>query len=469
VHPPTSAVLIFFTLYDSMAYANAGIGSELMSTGRDGFCIRALRTAAGNYLMKLKISLIKLLLPAVVIALVCTDISFLIAREFPIMDDYVYAKRFPLKNIKNTEIIFVDSSDQTFKTLGTPVEEKGWLPFTRSMYIEVFSRILKGNPKVLGVDIFYDGVKDLKDDLKFIKMLESAKNNVVLAVFSDELDKFLLFKNNSDNSGRFYKGNENISIGNIRIMYPSSYGGETKLIIEPVHEKTIWYNSFPIEVARIYLNSEFDAYPSADTSESSSASASAKTFNSPPYATMGDTKIPTDTQYCRKVMLINYIGGFEVFQTIPFEKIKDTDPAVFKDKIVLIGSSSKTVGDIHNSPLSPETPGTLVLANAIDTIVNRRFITPMNMPHQAAHVFLLCMAVIILNFYTRKTLCMSLTVVTIIGVKIITDALFYHHGIYVLFAPLALGAVMSAFFAALLKIHMDASAPAAILNPKAGK
>jgi len=256
----------------------------------------------------------------------------------------------------------------------------------------------------------------------------------------------------------------------VRTTFSSSYGGLTKLEIEPVYEKANLYNSFPIEVARIYLDAEFDA----DASEN----ASAKTFFNfnPPYASIGDIRIPTNTQYCRKIMLINYIGGFEAFKTIPFEKVKDTDPAVFKDKIVLVGSSAKTVGDIHATPLSPEIPGTLVLANAIDTIINRRFITPMNINHQAVHVFLLCMAVIVLTFYTRKTVCVSLTVVTIIGVKIITDMLFYRHGVYVLFAPLALGAVLSAFFAAMLKVHLaafapdfNAAAPDAVVNPETCK
>ncbi len=86
-------------------------------------------------------------------------------------------------------------------------------------------------------------------------------------------------------------------------------------------------------------------------------------------ATIGSLEIP-DVD-----MFINYIGDKDAFTSIPFGEIFAINPAVFTNKIILIGASAELVGDIYFTPISRKTPGVVIIANMIHSIYN----TPQNL------------------------------------------------------------------------------------------
>ncbi|MBF0520589.1 MAG: CHASE2 domain-containing protein [Nitrospirae bacterium] len=100
------------------------------------------------------------------IAYFVSDISFIIREYLPIIDDYLYGRRFPTKSKSTTPILIVEIDDET-------VKRYGYLPYKRSLYGEVISRILEGKPKVLGIDIFFirlETLKTISNLLRYLKM-----------------------------------------------------------------------------------------------------------------------------------------------------------------------------------------------------------------------------------------------------------------------------------------------------------
>jgi adenylate cyclase len=60
------------------------------------------------------------------------------------------------------------------------------------------------------------------------------------------------------------------------------------------------------------------------------------------------------------------------------------DPAVFADRLVLIGSSATGVGDVFASPFGPTEPGVLLHATILDTLLRRDFLHAPSAPMAAA-------------------------------------------------------------------------------------
>jgi adenylate cyclase len=88
---------------------------------------------------------------------------------------------------------------------------------------------------------------------------------------------------------------------------------------------------------------------------------------------LGDTLIPTDEG---GRMLINYRGPAGTF---PFYSVTDIihgrlDPALFENKIVLVGATATGIYDLRVTPFSPVYPGVEIHATVIDNILHKDFI-----------------------------------------------------------------------------------------------
>ncbi|MBF0320999.1 MAG: CHASE2 domain-containing protein [Nitrospirae bacterium] len=359
-----------------------------------------------------------------------TDTGFYAALKFPVVDDYFYSRQFPISGGKAGNIIIVGIDDNK-------AERFGKLLYKRSVYAEVLAKILEGRPKAIGVDIFLEGVRDLKDDLRLIKMLNAANGNIVLAVLVRETDKFLLNADNITSKG-YFNGNELVTLANVQgIIRKSSYGGITKLLLNPqFDEDEKKYYPFPIVILTKYFNADFDAFP----------------YGYDDNATIGDVSIPTFTdKYWDRYMYINYVGGLEAFNPVPFDKVPQMNPEVFRDKIVLIGTVGDLMSDNHQTPLSKITPGIVINANIIHTILNKRFIAPLGHEFQWLIVFIAAIAVFVLFYYAKTKISIPTALLTLAIVKLTIDLLFSRYGLYVQFFPFIVSMAFVSMCAVILR------------------
>ncbi|MBF0464947.1 MAG: CHASE2 domain-containing protein [Nitrospirae bacterium] len=350
------------------------------------------------------------------IAYFVTDISFIIREYLPIIDDYLYGRRFPTKSKSTTPILIVEIDDET-------VKRYGYLPYKRSLYSEVISRILEGKPKVLGIDIFFYKIRDLKDDIKLIKILENANTNVVFAYEKDELERLLL---NQVNHKTAHRNNDNVTFANIKITYYSHNNEEIATDVNTDTFKDKYYLPFPVAVVSRYLGGkDYDPYGDPEFDIFSSGIRHCK---------LGNIAIPSFYKnFLSYYTFINYTN--KKFPSIPFWRVKETEPAVFKDKIVLIAATAQPLGDIHSTPISKKTPGTYILAYTIDMLLNGNFITPVEEKYQKALTFLAAFVISLITLTLKRLPAFFATIFSIIVIKLVTDMLFYHYLLYMYFAP----------------------------------
>ncbi|MBF0519118.1 MAG: CHASE2 domain-containing protein, partial [Nitrospirae bacterium] len=340
-----------------------------------------------------------------------TDVSFIIKEKLPIIDDYLYGRRFPTKSKGTTPVLIVDINDETVKRYG----------YVRPMYADVIEGILKGKPKVLAIDNFFCRIRDLKEDLKLIKIFENAESNIVLAYFSQELDSFLLRQINPETHERIYKNNNKVTIANITIAIPSKNNEITAFVLNPDYFSYEQYLPFPMEVVSKYVGGAVYV-PYADAGFD---------FNTAGirHCKLGDMMIPSMYESIPDYYtFINYTD--REFPSIPLWRVNETDSTVFKDKIVLIGASAPLAGDILSSPASKKIPGVYILAHAIDMLLNRNFITPVELKLQKVMTFLAAFVISIISLTLKRLPAFFVTIFSIIVIKLLTDVLFYHYLLY---------------------------------------
>jgi len=88
---------------------------------------------------------------------------------------------------------------------------------------------------------------------------------------------------------------------------------------------------------------------------------------------IGNNKIPTDNN-C--FLRINYKSPSGFYRKISFLDVLNNNfnKGFFKDKIVMIGSSSKELGDVKKIPGNSKAPGVEIHASALSTLMDRDFV-----------------------------------------------------------------------------------------------
>ncbi|NOH03271.1 MAG: adenylate/guanylate cyclase domain-containing protein [Chloroflexi bacterium] len=120
------------------------------------------------------------------------------------------------------------------------------------------------------------------------------------------------------------------------------------------------YFNWAFDIARLYLNVEPPIFQSNSSLQ----------FNGQSVPLNGG------------VMLVNYAGPAKTYPTYSASDVHDgitleQNPDAFRGKIVLIGATTVTLQDIYPTPFSAAvpTPGVEIVANAVDTIINGKYIS----------------------------------------------------------------------------------------------
>lgn len=121
-------------------------------------------------------------------------------------------------------------------------------------------------------------------------------------------------------------------------------------------------------------------------------------YNKTPSEIIAEKKIVLDVN---DEMLINYRGGFEMFDYISYADVIDgkIPKEKIKDKIVLVGGTATGLFDFKPIPYAPVFPGVEIHANAISNIINGNFLRPVSGVWAFLMVLIFCAAS---GFYLAK-------------------------------------------------------------------
>ncbi len=301
-----------------------------------------------------------------VILCMCIDI-FARNPEWGLFDKYEWDLvdlRFKIRNSYcskkiNENIVIIDIDEFT---LGK-VEEIGQWPFPRSYYADLVKSLKEDGAHVVCFDILLSEPDrtDRNNDLLFAGAMKETKNVILPMEFSNQTLPFNSFKQ-TDNIIEISKAvlpvkelRETCSLTGFVDISPESDGVFRKVNLKKYyHDKEFMY--FSLAIATYILN-----------------------------VTPDDLNISADK---KGKMFVNYQGGYKTFKYIPFYEVykktyKKTSKNFFKDKYVIIGSSAPGLGDLKSTPVSNLLPGVEIQATALNTILNRDYITRSYFPVDA--------------------------------------------------------------------------------------
>ncbi|MFA6456904.1 MAG: adenylate/guanylate cyclase domain-containing protein, partial [Bacteroidota bacterium] len=111
----------------------------------------------------------------------------------------------------------------------------------------------------------------------------------------------------------------------------------------------------------------------------------------------GQMEIPLDDH---GYLTVDYAGQNTVYKQISFQEVLDAfvkkdaaTLAMFKDAVVIIGPTARSIGDHNPTPLADISPNCYVHANVYDQIISGKYISPA--PRNAQLMFLIIMALIV--------------------------------------------------------------------------
>lgn len=278
----------------------------------------------------------------------------------------------PESRKKDTRIVLVLFDEMTLKRYSIS-PSSGKFPALKEVNIAI-THVLKGRPEVVGVQIAYsiDTIDD--EDISMLRLLDKASSAIVINVNPGRATKHAT-KNSQVNQSNGFTF-KNIRLAN-QCTIQGSPSGETISTDVVMGDDGVEYRPFPVVISEIFLGRHI---------EDSKLSG---------YGFIGKV---LDSNFPSHEMLINYVGGLDYFDSISFAKVLDTDPKYFKNKIVLFGVSADSYKDFYETILSPKTPGIVVHANAIHTIINNHLIRGIDSQGIRAFItFILCLILVALS------------------------------------------------------------------------
>jgi adenylate cyclase len=295
-----------------------------------------------------------LLLGTVVVVLIFQVVALLPGVTTP-LERIEYSLRDALMRLRgvqkpSADIAIVAIDDFSFNWTGYQ-----W-PWPRSYLAEIVDQVNAGGGKVVGVDVFlFEPDKEPKNDQAFadalgkvpsaatvVQIVENPNDNFTVSTFSQPLSPY---RKVLDGSGiTAFTRDEDAIVRSVQAF--DNYNGKT-------------YYHWAFEVARLYLGVDPPANPSSTSLQ----------FNG--------QAVPLR----HGQLLVNFAGPAGTYPTYSASNVHDgitleENPDAFRGKIVLIGTTTVTMQDVHPTPFSTQipTPGVEIVANAIDTLINGKFL-----------------------------------------------------------------------------------------------
>lgn len=280
---------------------------------------------------------------------------------------YLFSK--PIKDAEKIVIIAIDHASIQKLNLK-------W-PWKRKIYAELIRNISAASPKVIGMDIVFSGKSDPLDDQELLDTFKS-RPNIILAYTLGETNTMPLpeFINAVDAIGYVNKPTRPADKESEKIIRQLStfYVNDKEKKINPSIETLLLMNYLNLPQEKIRFDPARGIF-------------------------QDETLLVPSPQ---GIMPLNYLVHFNKFTTIPAYRIleKKINPALLKDKIVLIGTTDPLIHDEHLTPLGIF-PGVAIIANSLLMMLSREFISSPSMGKMILSIFSLSVLIIFLTSRIR--------------------------------------------------------------------
>ena len=272
--------------------------------------------------------------------------------------DFLFYLRGPIAS--RTPIVIVEINNKSFKKM-----PERWM-WPRSYHAKIIRQIMRGKPKVIAFDVLFteQSVNNPGQDNELALACKEAGNVIMAAEIFNGLNR----------------------------------GGESYILNRPINKieksicgfgivNTLIDSNMSIRKAPLLWNLGSDSdngkyCPSfALATYLFYADLSARNYVVRRKSILiGNHKIPVLNEEGNSSIIINYVGGSGSFKTVPYHDVFNgaIDPSVFKDAVVLVGSSAGALHDGYSYPFSNNEnrllSGVEINANIIETISSKRYI-----------------------------------------------------------------------------------------------
>lgn len=279
-------------------------------------------------------------------------------------------------------------------------------PWPRSYFAGIVEQVNKGGGKIIGVDIqLSESDVDPANDQAFADALANTPNSVsIVQIFENNVDGFT-FPSIQQPVPVYREVFDGLGITNV-------YRDEDAIVrgVQAFDSyNNLPYHHWAFEIAKIQLG----------TDAPSNVTTNSLTFN-------GQT-VPLSAGR----LIVNYAGAAGTYPTYSASDVHDgialeRDPDAFRDKIVLIGATTVTLQDIFPTPFSASkpTPGVEIVANAIDTILNGKYITLAPPWIAFLTVILAAFLAYLITLSKRPSLTVTLLIASMVGYLIAAFVMF---------------------------------------------
>lgn len=275
------------------------------------------------------------------------------------------------------DILLVTIDNETLENM-----TQRW-PYSRSCFAEVIKQLKKAGARVIAFDFVFLGKSTEQDDAILKKAIEE-ENKVILASVINE-----------DGALQFFSIpalSEKIPSGVITKLQDSD-GTIRRNLTYLVSKKEEYKGFLSWEMQILKVDKSIDL----SSIRSNASSVSFQNDSGERWV------IPVDLQ--TKSFLINFCSHTIDFKRLSFYQVLKGgfDPTKVKDKVVLVGTLTSLLGDLHNTPLG-FLPGLTLSANALLTLYSHNFIKETPKP---LGILVLILGVIlsiyfILSFNTKR-------------------------------------------------------------------
>ncbi|MBI4849378.1 MAG: adenylate/guanylate cyclase domain-containing protein [Nitrospirae bacterium] len=312
-----------------------------------------------------------------IVPLVITLVFIVLATKSPpIIDDYIEALlvdyRFKIRNVFMRPSIPADIL--TVMIDEKSLQEFGRWPWNRKLQAELINKIFEGRPKVVGVDIFYPEPESPESDSALADALSMHKDRLIVALGFD-VEEGKVFKGEVDN---VVFENAVSSIKELKQVRPV-VASRVLLPPEPIASAATFGHVYSLadrdgklrwETLYIKYGDEYIFSLALKTAARAQGINPDKvSITGGAGVDFGGALIPSD-EFGR--LHINYIGREgSIIHKSAADVIRDrVSKDIFRNKIVLIGTSAMATYDLKVTPFSANMPGVEKNATVIANIIN---------------------------------------------------------------------------------------------------